>query len=285
MNAPAIRKHTGYSLQFNFDQQRSLALTASIFTLFQHQLSREVAVIGDKPTVTALSSLQFILKLHQFAFTRESLHRMSEAINLYRTPELNVIVDDLLTQVFKPYIRRVRNGAYRYRFHSCFEQEIRYITHVSDLESASYNFSLDAMGPVKKNFHSDIGNRRVCDDVRARAYNTLGDMNAIEQADNSSAQCYLSGISLLTAMINKQTDENTVVKDHIDLNMTYIDTLLKYGDLEEHRQNYNKAAAAYAQANSYIDSLLKDSEGDKEETAIYSEIGRASWRERVGPYV
>jgi len=61
INAPVYGEPKSYSLQFNFDQQRTLALTASIFTLFQHQLSREVAVIGDKPTVTALSSLQFIL--------------------------------------------------------------------------------------------------------------------------------------------------------------------------------------------------------------------------------
>jgi len=178
-------------------------------------------------------------------------------------------------------IRRVRNGSYRYRFHSCFEQEIRYITHVSDLESASYNFSLDAMGPVKKHFQSDIDNPQVCDSVRARAYVILGDMNSIEQAYNISAQCYISGISLLIAMINKQTDDKTIIKNHIDLNMTYIDTLLKYGDLEEHRQNYNKAAAAYAQANGYINNLLKDnnflkdSKGDKEKTAICS--GDSKW--------
>jgi len=129
-------------LMIDTSHHHRFALASDMITLFQHQVNREISRISDKLTVSTLASLHFILKLHSYGFTRESLHRMSEALNVHRSPELNTIIDDLLTHVLKSYIRRIRNGAYRYRFNSSFEQELRHISQYSDLESASHNFSL-----------------------------------------------------------------------------------------------------------------------------------------------
>ncbi|NOZ55007.1 MAG: ATP-binding protein [Gammaproteobacteria bacterium] len=278
-----------YWLYFSFDQQRSFILAGNIFTLFQHQLSREVSRIGDKLTVSALSSLQFILKLHPFGFTRESLFRMSEAINIHRAPELNVIVDDLLSHVFKSYIRRVRNGTYRYRFNEGFEQELRYITHVSDLESASYNFSLDAMNRVKNHFDNDlvIAKEQACNSIAIKAHITLGDMNAIEQSYNAASRHYSSAIGMLTSMIKNETgylekpgaariSPHALRWSEIELIMLYAEAMLKYGDLEEHRQNYNKAAGIYTQANQVIEDVyLNKSEKENNDDPVKS--GDSKW--------
>ncbi len=239
-------------LNLSFNQQRSMAFCSGLFTLFQHQLSREVSTIGDKLTVSSLSALQFILKFHQYAFTRESLHRMSEALNIYRAPEFNVVVDDLLTHVFKPYIRRVRNGAYRYRFQSGFEQEIRYVSSISDLESASFNFSLDAMNRVKSYFENIFLNEHSCSNVRSKAAIVLGDMNAIEQSYNSAARYYAAAIHYLSFEI--EAGCNHIIND-LDLITSYLEAVTKYGDLEEHRQNYNKAAVFYAQASDFLRTI------------------------------
>lgn len=259
---------------FTFAEQQSFVLTSNIFTTFQHQLSREVSRIGDKLTVTALSSLQFILKLHQHGFTRESLHRMSEAFNIYRAPELNVIVDDLLRQVFKPYIRRIRNGTYRYRFNSSFEQEIRYISHVNDLESASYHFSLDAMNPVKDHLKSSFLDRDEKKSphtymVKARTHVSLGDMNLIEESFNVSSAHYSNAIGILRNHIQDdrtEYDEETVV--------LYLEAMLKYGDLEEYRQNYGNAAAIYSQANIFIRELIKNKQSIRDPSL---ESGDSKW--------
>lgn len=239
-------------LLININHRRSFALASEITTLFQHQLSRELLKTGDKLTVSALSSLQFILKLHPYGFTRESLHRMSEAINIHRSPELNTIVDDLLSQIFKAHIRRVRNGSYRYRFNSSFEQELRYISHVSELESASYNFSLDAMSQVKAFFAETIKTPEYnTHNAGAKSHTTLGDMNALEQSYNAASVHYSTAARILTGKIQQELRSNNGVVD-LETFMLYIETMVKYGDLEERRQNYNNAAATYSQAEHMI---------------------------------
>ncbi len=235
-----------YWLVFNANQQRSFSLASEITTLFQHQLSREVSKISDKLTVSTLSSLHFILKLHSYGFTRESLHRMSEAINVYRSPELNTIVDDLLTQVFKSYIRRVRNGIFRYRFNSGFEQELRYISHVSELESATYNFSLDSMRHVQRFFENILTNNEDMG-VIARSHITLGDMCAIEQSYTAASVHYATASKIL----DKNLQKTGAVYDR-DTLMQYVEVMLKYGDLEERRENYNHAAAVYLNADEAV---------------------------------
>ncbi len=267
------KKGGDYWLQFTFNQQRSLSFCANLFTIFQHQLSREVSIIGDKITVSALSSLQFILKFHQHAFTRESLHRMSEAINIHRSPELNVIVDDLLSQVFKPYIRRVRNGAYRYRFQNSFEQEIRYISNISEIDSSSFNFSLNAMSRVKKHFEDDLENDKTCNLVRSKSSITLGDMSAIEQSFNLSAKHYTTAINLLS---KEGKDFNSVLFSGFDIQTTYLEAIVKFGDLEEHRQNYSKSAILYAQANKFIERVILSSDSNTDDHKILRS-GDSKW--------
>ena len=243
-----------YWLLFNNSDKYSFALTSEITTLFQHQLSREVTRISDKLTVSAFSSLHFILKLHSYGFSRETLHRMSETINIYRSPELNTIVDDLLTNVFKPYIRRIRNGMYRYRFHSGFEQELRYISHVFELESASYNFSLNSMKHVKRFFNDVLTNTNDEEiGVISRTHIILGDMSSIEQSYNAASEHY----SIATRILRKVLKKKKSVASRVNL-INYIEVLLKQGDLAEHRHNYGRAAALYSEAESIVKKHIDD---------------------------
>ena len=236
-------------LVFNSNHQRSFALASEISTLFSHQLGREVSKMSDKLTVSTLSSLHYILKLHPYGFNRESMSRMSEAINVYRSTELNTIIDDLLTHVFKSYIRRVRNGVYRYRFNSAFEQELRYISHVSELESATYNFSLDSMRNVRQVFEDICVNSKDMD-VIARSHITLGDIHAIEQSYTAASVNYSTASRLFTDILSQSpTSVNP------EILMLCIEAMIKHGDLEERMQNYNLAAAVYFQADRIIKNL------------------------------
>ncbi|MCH9661576.1 MAG: hypothetical protein K0U54_11785, partial [Bacteroidetes bacterium] len=243
-------------LLFSNSDKRSLSLISEITTIFQHQLSREVTKISDKLVVSVFSSIHFILKLHSYGFTRETLHRMSETINIYRSPELNTIVDDLLTHVFKPYIRRIRNGMYRFRFHSGFEQELRYISHVFELESASYNFSLNSMKHVKQFFKEILANNKDNDiGVVSRLQIVLGDMSAIEQSYNAASVHYsIANRVLCTALHEKGSDGN------LPTLLNYIEVLLKQGDLAERRHDYNTAATLYLEAESMVRRNIVDLE-------------------------
>ncbi len=253
-------------LVFRFNKLRSIFITSNIFVLFQTRLGREVSNIEDKLTVAALSSLQLILKFHSVAFTRTSIYTMSEAFNVYRSPELNVMVDDLIRCVFKPHIRRIRNGVYRYRFISGLEKEIRYMTYAGSLESASYNFSLNAMGHAKSIIESLLLEGR--DDgsssslVRARAHVSLGEIFFMERSFMHSAMHYSRAVAIIRRLMDDDLSNGYSSADLVDreASFLYLEALLKYGDLEEHRQNYGLASNIYSQAMHYVDKVVSGNE-------------------------
>ncbi len=253
---------TQLCLVFRFNKLRSIFITSNIFVLFQSRLGREVSNIEDKLTVAALSSLQLILKFHSVAFTRASIYTMSEAFNVYRSPELNVMVDDLIRCVFKPYIRRIRNGVYRYRFISGLEKEIRYMTYAGSLESASYNFSLNAMGHAKSIIESlllegqDDGSSSSL--VRARAHISLGEIFFMERSFMHSAMHYSRAVAIIRRLMDDDPTNGYSSADLADreASFLYLEALLKYGNLEEHRQNYGLASNIYSQAMEYVNRVL-----------------------------
>lgn len=137
-----------YMLYFGLLENQRITFGANIFVMFNHHMSRQLGH-ADKLLVTTMAALHYTIKFHRSGFSRHHLYRMTEMMSIYSSPELNSAVDTAISLVLKPYIRRIRNGIYRYRFYSDAEQEIRYISRISDLESASFNFSLDSIENIK----------------------------------------------------------------------------------------------------------------------------------------
>jgi hypothetical protein len=59
-----------------------------------------------------------------------------------------------------PYLRRVENGVYEYRFLRYYQREITYISQFSEADAAAFNFTLDVSIGIKRHFR-DLLQRHV----------------------------------------------------------------------------------------------------------------------------
>ncbi|MCF6337679.1 MAG: tetratricopeptide repeat protein [Gammaproteobacteria bacterium] len=256
-------KKINLMLQFGLLDQQRILLASNLYTHLSHDLGRQLTNSGDKLTVSAMAAFQYILKFHRHPFSRYHLERMSEALNVYRSPELNVIIDTLVSKVLHSQIRRIRNSHYRYRFNGDFEQELRYISRISDIESAAFNFSLDASAPIKSHYlnqlnrlmqygeedettgfrlfgKSEIGIYELC--------LILGDLYALEQSLDQAIVYYQRAVDIF----ENCTEEYFIKFAHLS-----VKALLRLGETYEQRQRYDQAANAYLRARSIVNKLGK----------------------------
>ncbi|HHJ16954.1 MAG TPA: ATP-binding protein [Gammaproteobacteria bacterium] len=258
------RKPFSMVLQFGIIDQQRVLLAGNLSILLHHHLSRQLAHSGDKLVVSTFVTLQYILKFHRLPFSRSQLERMDEVLNIYRSPDLNNVTDTLLTKVLRLYCRRIRNSFYRYRFNSGFEQELRYISRVSDIESAAFNFSLDSNAAVKRYYRENIARvqkSRVVDGegaikdsntVFADYYLALGDLYLGEQSHEFAIECYQIAVDILKPEIGH---DHTVSAGKRFFQL--IEALLKLGDANERRQRYERAAIAYLSAIEAVTKVNK----------------------------
>jgi len=249
------------SLQFGIIDQQRILLAGNLSILLHHHLSRQLSASGDKLVVSTFVTLQYILKFHRLPFSRSQLERMDEVLNIYRSPDINSVTDTLLSKILRLYCRRVRNSFYRYRFNSGFEQELRYISRVSDIESAAFNFSLDSSSSVKQYYRERIENIRksrgdvvdcapqCSDTLFVDYYLALGDIFLGEQSHELAIECFQLAIDISRADINAGSSV-TAEKRVLQL----IEALLKLGDVNERRQRYERSAVAYISAINFLDN-------------------------------
>ncbi len=101
----------------------------------------------------------------------------------------------------------------------------------------------------------------------SRAHISLGDMCTIEQSYNAASIHYHTASRLLANILKNEgttTNQETL--------MQYIEVLLKHGDLEERRQNYNHAAAIYSEADHIVQRLSSD-----KELSLHLQSGDSKW--------
>ena len=241
------------ALQFGLIDQQRIVLASNLYSQLYHDLGRQLASSGDKLAVSTMAALQYILKFHRYPFNRYHLERMSETLSIYRSPELNTMIDTLLTKVLSPQIRRIRNSHYRYRFNGNFEQEMRYISRVSDIESAAFNFSLDAGAQAKSHYISQL--KEMIDAQGSTCKNdvsihdlcmTLGDLLAVEQSYDEALTYYQKAVDVFDSC----TEERRVRFAHL-----YVEALLRLGEIFERRQRYDRAASVYIQACQTVNDL------------------------------
>lgn len=239
-------------LQFGLIDQQRIVLASNLYIQLYHVLGRQLASSGDKLAVSTMAAFQYILKFHRSPFSRYHLETMSETINIYRSPELKTMVDMLLSKVLRPHIRHIRHSHYRYRFNGYFEQEMRYISRVSDVESAAFNFSLDATSQTKAKYLDEL--KLALDTRSSGATDTatiyelcmyLGDLFALEQSYNDARRYYQMAVDVLAI-----DDDGSEPK----LRHLRVESLLRLGEVFEHRQSYDQAASVYLSAMKLVDS-------------------------------
>ena len=246
-------KNVQVILQFGLLDQQRILLASNLYTQLYHDLGRQLASSGDKLAVSTMAAFQYILKFHRHPFSRYHLERMSETLSIYRSPELNTMIDTLMSKVFHSHIRRIRNSHYRYRFNGDSEQELRYVSRVSDIESAAFNFSLDASAPIKAHYIdqlNDIINKKSssgkCDVAIYELCMIIGDLFALEQSHDEAFTYYQRAVDVF----DKCPEERRIRFTHF-----YVEALLRLGEIYEQRQRYDQAASVYLHARSAVRKL------------------------------
>lgn len=244
---------TKFELYFSTRDIQRLVMSSQLYILFHHKISRILTNADDKLVVSSFAILHYILKFHRMAFSRGYVNRMYETLNMNSSPELSRIIDLIIREVLTNHIRRVRNSMYRYRFSSLYEQEIHYITTISDNESAAFNFSLNVMDNVKQYYLTLLKN--IPENHSSESKNVekislhiiIGNYHAWEQSFDEAQVHY----KLASLMLEDRLEKRSWDFDVSDL-LQLVETYLKQGNVAEYTRNYSMAAAIYRHAEKVL---------------------------------
>ncbi|WP_340203495.1 ATP-binding protein [Ascidiimonas sp. W6] len=145
-------KNKSLFLRFKFDHQYELNLTSQMYRPFLINNSRHLKALGDKLLFSNAFIFDHILKFHQFGFSWRNLELIPEVILVNREPNLRQFIKDLINYLSKNHIRETVNGIFHYRFYNRVKSEIVYLSKISDLSSAAFNFTLDESLQIKKHY-------------------------------------------------------------------------------------------------------------------------------------
>lgn len=254
-------------LQFGRMDQQRIMLASSLFVLVKHHLARQFSTGTDKLAVSLFAALQHLVKFHRLPFNRSHLERMDEALSIHRSPELNTALDTLINLVLRSHVRLIRNGLSRYRFMQGFEQEVRYISRISDIESAAFNFSLDSMAGVKLHYQERLRQTQESGEANgsgpdgsllgaatiADIHISLGDLFTQEDSLDQAAFHFQEATDSLLPLATAKDE----CPDQLAVSLLpCVEALLKLGDVNERRQRYDRSAAAYTLAQSIAAQVL-----------------------------
>lgn len=143
-------------LRFRFDFQYELALTSEIYRPFLIINSRHIKAMGDKLLFSSPFIFDHILKFHSYGFSWRHLEMIPEIILVNREPHLRQYITDLLGFLLKNNIRETVTGLFQYRFYNKVKTELSYLSKISDLSSAAFNFTLDESLQIKKHYRNKL---------------------------------------------------------------------------------------------------------------------------------
>lgn len=256
----------------HIDFQRFL-FSSHLYILFHHSLSRNLTQADDKLIISAFAIFHYILKFHNVGFSRSHINRMYETLNIHSSPEVTRIIDMLIDNVLRNHLRRVRNSFYRYRFNSLFESEMHYITKVSDKESASFNFSLDASYYTKQYYtqllQSHLDKNEYSFSTQVQLCNILGYFYLWEQSYDEANIYFGSAAQLLEQQLKKSSG--------LQLLLQYTEAMLRLAIVSERMSNYSLAASYYKDANNMIECHFECIECLNAEDSKWDTLKQAYW--------
>ncbi len=278
-----------FVLSFCEHDQYQVQLISHIFIMLHGETGHLIRLYGDKLSLATFSILDYLLKFHAVAFGGADLERMPDVLDIHRAPALPEIIEVLLGKTLTPYLRRVDNGLYQYRFIQPFQAELDYLSQFSEADLAAFNFTLDESVLIKQHYR-DLLKQQIAQTAAIPSgeqdqdhseslpflFEILGDLNALDQQYGDALLEYRNALQYLPPGLERLYPRQggaplTGAPDGPDLSddrtfliaaspihlILYVRLLLKMGLIAEQRRQYADAAARYFQAEQAVDKALQ----------------------------
>ena len=172
-------------LRFKPTDQYIIGLTTVIYRPYIITHSRYQKIWGDKLLFSTSYIIDHILKFHAFGFSWRNLELIPELITINKAPQLRLFIKDLLEHYSNLFVRTTVGGIFRYRFYNKASNEIKYVSKVSELAVAAFNFTLDESLMIKRHYHKRLKELKASYedykgyDKRSRYAHSIGFVHAI----------------------------------------------------------------------------------------------------------
>ncbi|MTB51110.1 ATP-binding protein [Lewinella sp. W8] len=143
-------------LRFKYDFQYEVAFTSELYRPYLIMKSRHIKALGDKLLFSNAFIFDHILKFHPYGFSWRHLEMIPEIILVNREPNLRPYMEELLSFLLKNNVRETTTGIFEYRFYNKVKTELTFLSKISDLGSAAFNFTLDESLQIKKHYRNKL---------------------------------------------------------------------------------------------------------------------------------
>ena len=253
-------------LSFDYGSQYRLGLTNHLFKPYLIANSVHIRDFGDKMLIATSFLMDHIYKYHKVGFSWENLELTPEIIAINKSPELRRFISRLLDFMASSHIEEIINGLHQFKFNIRIAAEIKYISTISEVEAAAFNFTLDESLLLKRHYRKKLKSlEKLFEKVRengnpedyhiksiAYVYTILGDLHFYDREYDEALIHYENASQFLYARGFQIQDDRTL--DPTDF-IFLVRHLLKVGLTYEKTRDYDSAFISYGKIN----QLIRDS--------------------------
>ena len=241
-----------FYLRFTENDQYKIGLTTHLFTPFLNNQERILKNLEDKLLVSSSFLFDHLYKFHLSAFARRNLELTPDIININKAPELRNFIRNIVDHLTSYHLRSIVSGLYDFKFESKVKAEIHYISKVSELESAAFNFTLDESLLIKRHYKQRLNQelqKQKNQDQKSYYNNSIGylqmligELHFYDQEYDEALNYFMTAIQELRNIRNQQGSDQL---DIYNLSI-FIRNSLKLGLTFEKQHNFDSALLAYS---------------------------------------
>ncbi len=272
-------KDCKYCLAFSQRDQQSIGFIHYMTYPVVRAIVNMPAEYTDKVIISISFLVNHIFKHHEGGFSWDNIEHIPELLEVYRTPDLRSLINDILSFYQQSHITFISSGLYYYKIRNRISEEISYFSKISEEVSAIFNFTLDESLSVKRyydiqiKYYIDLYNKLIGSSKEStpqgnnpyaitliKLYEVLGELHLLDGEYSDAIIQFQNGLQLIKIeweSYKEDSKENKQKKQsyeqgQLSLLINMIDNVLKLGLVHESQRTYNTAYTIYCELITYL---------------------------------
>lgn len=240
-------------LYLNYTDQYRLGLTHLLFKPFLVSHGKHMKDFGDKMLIATSFLIDHLYKYHRVGFSWENLELTPEIIAINKSPELRKYIAQLINFLLGSHIQPILSGLHEFKFGIRIAMELSYVSTVSEIEAAAFNFTLDESLLLKRHYRKKLSSLEYGQDngqegqhyySKGYLHNILGDLHFYDREYDEAILQYMDGIQYLIDQPKIEYSPQQFI--------LVMKTLLKVGLTYEKMRDYDEAIMTMTKASNLI---------------------------------